>query len=40
MLKRMGLAERLRLIIKPLSYMTLLDTKLFVMALFKKTFVH
>ena len=41
LIKRMGLADSLRLIIKPLTDTVFLDTKLFISALFKKKiFVH
>ena len=36
----MGLAESLRLIIKPLTDMIFLHTKLFIITLIEKTLVH
>ena len=40
LVKRMGLAESLCFIIKPLTDMIFLDTKLFISALFKKILVY
>ena len=40
LVKRMGLAESLRSVIKPLKDMIFLDTKLFISALLKNTFLH
>ena len=40
LVERLGLAESLRLIVKPLTDMIFLDTKLFIITLLKKTFVY